>query len=610
MHSTPEINKFDSDVAIIGCGIAGALTALTLPTDLKVLLFEAGEGVIPQKSSTANECYKVHTGMHYAADLHTALQCLHRSIELVRAYPQFVLRTENETENAPWKKFRHYFMSNSMITPEEARVVARALQNEYINLISISPENAVFGPAETFIREIPINECEYIADTIPFIDQHNNTTMESVVLAFETSELQIDIAQCREHLTQRIKNAANITFMPNTRILALEHNPHCFGYKLVAENEINNTYFSTASIVNCTWEQIEKLNHTAGFECIDERTNRLKASIIVELPLNLRAMPTTTFSIGPYCTITVFANGTAVLTSERTTNVAHFASIAHPSSENMTTYLNNLKLHTPKGDQLARQILQECASYLKSPYKEELIAANVIDLRLGFVKMMQQTQPYKYEHIFDAFSDIHARVFDGVERLNLGYINNASMKMVYSYGNALKVSKILQLELLHINLLNNFHVKIKAQLMHLLQTNQSYHNELDIILKMTDRKELQKILELGLGLTDHNYSIAKLHKIIKDNRLLSELVEKMVKMLDDRYIRLPSIISLLSSHHVHFLNTDGLHSLNKQTTLRYTKSSEALHNGYGFRFFVDTLLVSTLERETKRSLSAPISMIL
>ena len=67
MPTDPKTSKQHFDVAVIGAGIAGTFTAIQLAKQLglKVALIEKESKILPASSTTMNQCYKLHTGVHY-----------------------------------------------------------------------------------------------------------------------------------------------------------------------------------------------------------------------------------------------------------------------------------------------------------------------------------------------------------------------------------------------------------------------------------------------------------------------------------------------------------------------------------------------------------------
>ena len=429
----------DVTVTVIGAGISGSLTGLKSAKKYKVRIPEAGKKVLPVASSSHNECYKLHTGAHFLGDLATAKHCLQRSVVFAREFPNFLV---SDDLSSPWRRGRHYIMSNSLVPVERTKAIVLQLQADYAQLVAEDERNKVFGESEDFIKFLSKEDYPYIADTIPFYDMNGVKTDAHVVLGIETAESQIDIDKLQAYVQQQIEENPNITFMPSQEVTRIVHDPSALGYLVTTKDEdgIEQT-FKTRTIVNCAWQNIETLNNTLGLpKPDDERVVRIKVSVLIELPESLRNMNTCLFSSGPYASITVLPNGTAVLTSERWTNAGSFkAGVPIPAP--IKELLDNLTLETTVGQDIAKNILFDCASYVNEGIRAELEASPIKELRVGFVKIRGSYTTQ--QSIYQANSCIHARLEDGVEELETGFIVNAAMKMTYAASNATIVNELL-----------------------------------------------------------------------------------------------------------------------------------------------------------------------
>ena len=266
------------EVTVIGAGISGSLTGLKSAKKYKLRIPEAGKKALPGGSSSHNECYKLHTGAHFLGDLATAKHCLQQSVLFAREFPNFLA---SDDLGSPWRRGRHYIMSNSLVPVEKAKDIVRELQVDYAQLVAEDERNKVFGEPENFIKFLSKEDYPYIADTIPFYDANGKKTEAHVALGIETAESQIDIDKLQTYVQQQIEGNPNITFMPSQEVLRIARDPSALGYLVTTKNDAGEEEtFKTRAIVNCAWQNIETLNNTLGLpKPDDERVVRIKVSV-------------------------------------------------------------------------------------------------------------------------------------------------------------------------------------------------------------------------------------------------------------------------------------------------------------------------------------------
>ncbi len=438
-------NVPENTVLVIGAALSGAFSALEAARrGWRVFLIDKEDKIIPDSSSSNNECYKLHTGLHYAGNLKTALACLEDSIAYARQIPAECLAGTNDP-NDPCRRGRHFVMSNSLFPPEEIKKVALILQKRYSELVAKDPKNKVFGEPEDFIKFLSESDYPYVAKEIPFTDTSTLRKEQiKVVLGIETGESQIDINKVRGYLTREINSHPNISFVPNVQVLNLSPLSDQLGYAVTVATPTGKQIWHVPAIVNCAWQNIESLSKQLGFYTPDEnRVIRVKVCAQVELPPSLRSVNTCIFSIGPFASFTNLGNGQAVLASELTTNVGFYrvesGNRSFELAELMKTPLNP---QTGRGAQLSDKIRRECANYLP-----DLAEAKISKVMLGYVKMTHVPTSYNgSSSLCQKHSPIHQRLERGVEVESgaLGYIANSGNKMTYTLRNAEAACHILQ----------------------------------------------------------------------------------------------------------------------------------------------------------------------
>jgi len=437
------------DIIIIGGGFSGAYAALELAKDgYKILILDEGTQMVGSNSTSYNQCYKLHSGVHYFGDVVTARKCLIDSIICARQWSQFLL---GEPGSLP-RRNRHYIMSNSLFNINEARKVAATLSQTYADLIEKDPANEVFGDPKDFIKEVVVDKRGYVAQEMSFVKLVKKSKKSSVVFALDVGEPQVDIQKIREHLHHKITHTENITSRFNCEVTDIKRNKNNLGYRVTAvesdgDNKTKSVNFRSKGIVNCAWQNIELLNKKAGIDVENPNSLliRMKISLLVKLPKKLENMDTCIFSLGPYCSVTNQYDGMAVLTYEPATNVGHYFQGDQPSEE--MRYIQERRdslIATKRGQKIARDIIEGCAVYVP-----ELKHSQLMEIRVGYVKIYVNN--HEEYSIYDKKSPIHRRREDGVivhdPDVARCYISASGMKMTYAQSNAEKIRCIMKKEM-------------------------------------------------------------------------------------------------------------------------------------------------------------------
>lgn len=429
------------EIIVIGAGLAGSLTALELAELYNVLLIEAGDEVLPPNCTSLNESKKLHLGLHYIGDLNTAEHCLLQSILFVRANPQFI--SGGDDLFSPCRRGRHFIMSNSLTHPNEAVRIANHLQNIYRQKVAEDPANKVFGEPEDFIRFLERKDYAYLADTMPYYNQNGQQEKISIALGIETAESQVDMNRLKKHIQQKINNHPNITVLTNTEVKNIAHNRDTLGYTLTLQKGNAIVKRNCEMAISCAWQNNELLHkNMEQEEQTDNYINRIKVSVLIRLKRPLRNINTCIFSSGAYGSVTIWPDGTAIITSERLTNVGFYPSDQEPPAK-LKQLLGTLNLNCPEGLSLAQHIISDCANYFADAEKALFLQSELIQLQVGYVKLIDNEAQYNDKALYRKDSIVHERVDDGVRESALGYIVNAGIKMCYTVGNAQKVKALV-----------------------------------------------------------------------------------------------------------------------------------------------------------------------
>ena len=289
-----------------------------------------------------------------------------------------------------------------MVSSTEAKEIALHLKGLYAKLIEENKNNKVFGEPENFIQFLSKEEYNFFADEIPFHSEKDKSSTTSVIMGIETGESQINIDELKAHLQNEIENQQNITFKPFSEVIKISPSTDYLGYNINYKNSFQTNTITSSMLVNCTWQNIEKLDRTIGVNIPDDnQVNRIKLSVLVELPNTLRNFHTLICSSGPFISITVLPDGCAILTSERITNVDFYHANDDFLPEELQQKIDiELKINHQVGLDIAMQILCDCASEMNESVKKLFMKSIIKDLRVGYVKMMKIETKYDNDDIY------------------------------------------------------------------------------------------------------------------------------------------------------------------------------------------------------------------
>eukprot|EP01132_Coremiostelium_polycephalum_P001989 gene1989-2449_t len=417
MESIEFINYYDC--IVIGAGFAGALSALKLSKKFKVLLIEKENEIIPNQCSSMNECFKIHNGFHFHSHLPTAKMTLEKSIEFAKEFGD--LFDGGLDIQSKFRKSNAYVMSNSPVDKDESLKLSEILREHYKAIVAIDPANRVFGDPDHFVRVLEPHENTHISDSIPFKQENGEIVPIKMTVGFETMESQISVDRFKNYISKKLLSNSNITFLANTivkKISVLENDS--VGYSVKTNNVNNNQqqFYYGHSIVNCSWNDIERLDRSASLlsdQIDDNIVNRIKLSLFIQVPDSFKFMKTTTFISGPYSHMSVFEDGTAILVGQVSCNVGYFNSKQDDQSKR---FRSKYSLDSDEGKKLAQEILNECAGYYREDLKQDLLNSKILELRVGLVKVNQDN--YEYSSIYKSDGGFHTRTFDGIERRRIG----------------------------------------------------------------------------------------------------------------------------------------------------------------------------------------------
>jgi hypothetical protein len=162
-------------------------------------------------------------------------------------------------------------------------------------------------------------------------------------------------------------------------------------------------------------------------------TYRLKLLAEVELPESLQEKHSMFFCVGPHAMFSNLGNGIGRITYANITNFGTTTESKMP--DDFQKWLDH-GLSKEESSEYGQKIIQGVAEYIP-----EMSKAKIIRVIPGIVKSKGNVE------LNNKDSDFHKRSYSGVEEQQIGWIDNAAMKLFYCLGNAEEVASIVSKQL-------------------------------------------------------------------------------------------------------------------------------------------------------------------
>jgi len=414
-------NLKGKNIGIIGGGIAGCTTALVLANQgAKVTLFEK-EPKILSESSDATPC-RLGAGFHYQ-DLPTAIAALEAGVHLIQYLKKetgssFQVHTSVQGGQILQVEKIYYAISNeSLVKPEEVLANFEALKQHYKTMVESNPENEVMGPPDAFYKVVNKQNFAGILD------------LSKINMVIETCETLFDWPLFKPYLVGQLNSSSDITIKTHTEVTKIQREPANLQTQILTKTKSYNFHH----VVNAAWNNVDRLNQTAGYLSGRETINRWKCMAIVKLPQNLVGR-CFLVGYGAFCSLSSRPDGIGYLTYEPKTNLQQF------DSNKINNEENNYKKHILTGAQkesLGKSIIAGATEYIPA-----LQTCEWVDLKVGTVRTDEgKINIYAKDKHF-------GRSFKGVYAAFLGLIVNEARKHTYWYDNAVACLRLMQIQMI------------------------------------------------------------------------------------------------------------------------------------------------------------------
>ncbi len=398
-------------VAIVGGGIAGVTAALALAAQgYRVYLFETLDEYLLGASN--NTPCRVGAGLHYI-DPESAKSALRSTVKFLRNYGDYLLKVPENLSGSDYVIVKESVKKYGNIAATHGAIV-----EEYERLVDEDPKNQVLGKPDELIDH----------------KEERPSYLLNVKALYKTNEQILDWQRLREDLIEKVDKHPNIITKRACEVKQFEYAASStnkrFTITYMDKTSGKTETLDTDYIINCAWQNTEKLNHSLHVPYKPEsRTIRLKAMAKIRLPKHLENIRTSFCCFGPHAAITNVGDGIAYVTYEPETNMAQSTELE--ITDDMKFWLEqgnqlNIDKQSIATNENSRDKYNKGMAILggAANYFSGLQGAELLDVSYGVVKTSGIVD------IHDPKSPHHARNEPGVSEQMLGLITSESVKLL------------------------------------------------------------------------------------------------------------------------------------------------------------------------------------
>ncbi len=394
--------------------MAGCNTAVELSKKgHEVVILERDEDVL--RGTSARTPGRMGLGYHYF-DSETAKLYMTNTVEFMKNYSDCFLGDETTSY---LRDGRYFITKDSLVNLQDLMASYDKISDHFEEMCRRDSSNDIF---HKYSLHRSMERSEFQEDV----------NMDKVAFAIETKELLLDWKKYESRLKSELAQfgVAVKTGFEISRVRRTESGKFEF-FSSLGESE-NADY-----VINCTWQNIDKINEMVGIGDAKTKkddpnksvTSRLKLLAEVELPESLREKHSMFFCVGPHAMFSNLGDGIGRITYAPVTNFG--VTTENQMPEDFERWLNR-GLSSEEEQEYGRRIIEGVAEYI--PAMKDAKLRHVIP---GIVKSKGEV------NLEDRKSPFHKRNYDGVEEQQIGWVDNAAMKLFYALANAQKVSEIV-----------------------------------------------------------------------------------------------------------------------------------------------------------------------
>ena len=401
-------------IVIIGGGIAGCTTALELAkqhSEVEITILEQASEIL--QGTSARTPGRMGLGYHYF-DAKTAKTYMERTLGFMKEYSDCFL---GDDETPHLQNGRYFIVKNSILPPDEVLAGYKKISDHYEKICESDSHNNIFQTQRTH-------------ETLASEAFEGGVDPAKIAYAIQTKERLLDWKKFDSRLKKELALCPNIKIKTNFKAEEVASRQ---GGGFVFAGEVEGDY-----VVNCTWQNIEQLNQKIGlgdaqFKKEDPKksaTARLKLLTEVILPPELECAHSMFFCFGEHAMFSNLGNGIGRITYAPVTNFGTTTESEMPAR--WQRWLTK-GLSFEEQQEYGQKIIAGVSRYIPA-----MAGAVVNGVIAGIVKSKGGVE------LSNPNSPFHQRACSGVEEQQIGWIDNAAMKLFYCLDNAKEVVAIIQ----------------------------------------------------------------------------------------------------------------------------------------------------------------------
>jgi hypothetical protein len=399
-------------IIVIGGGIAGCTTAIELAKrGHRVVILEQAQDIL--QGTSARTPGRMGLGYHYF-DLNTAKLYMENTVEFMKKYSDCFLGDKDQ----PYLRDGRYFVvKDSLIPLQNLMATYDAVSHHFEEMCQRDPSNKIF-------------QSLHLHRTLDPSEFEDDVNLERISFAIQTKECLLNWKKFDQRLRKEIAGYKNISIKTDFKVDNIKTSGN--GFTLISSSAIEE---SSDYVINCTWQNIEFLNEKLGisnsnfFKKDPHMTSRLKLLAEVKLPEKLIKKHSMFFCVGPHAMFSNLGDGIGRITYAPVTN---FGTTNKNRMPDVFEKWLREGLDEKETRYYGQKIINGVATYIPA-----MKDAEIIKVIPGIVKSKGDVD------INNKNSAFHKRDYDGVAERQIGWVENAAMKLFYCLGNARKTADII-----------------------------------------------------------------------------------------------------------------------------------------------------------------------